>query len=123
MNFIIFCLNKNYTFYINYIKNIQDHIYDLLKNYVITNNDKNIYINNLYETQRKINFRFEDLYDKNINIQYDINKFKNINKNINKLNNEQVFNLIGDYTKIKNPLISQRVFYFNFTSFNHKVNF
>ena len=68
MNFTIYCLKKNYKFYINILKKIQCHIYNLLKKNLISNTEKNMNINNLFTIQISINSSFEHIYNNNKNI-------------------------------------------------------
>jgi len=108
MNFIIYCLMKNYKYYINYINEIQSHIYELMKNYIVNINDKNIYVNNIYEIQKKINFNYENIYNDNINSIFLIDKYPKIKKMINNIDNDNLYELFNDYIKIKRVLINNK---------------
>lgn len=107
MNFYIYCLNKNYNYLINYIKNIQEHVYKLLKNYIIQNNDKNMYINNIYEIQKKINCEFEKIYYDKYNMVFDVNNYIDNKYNLQN-NNKYIYNYIENYIKIKKCLINNK---------------
>ena len=108
MNFIIFCLINNYKYYINYINSIQEHIYELIKNYIINNNDKNIFINNIYEIQKKINFNYENIYNEKINFNFKIDNYPKIKNMINKVDNDNLYKLFIDYIKIKKILVNNK---------------
>jgi ATP-dependent Lon protease len=107
MNFIIYCLRENYKVYINYIKNIQNHIYTLFKINIILETEKNTQIYKLYEIQDTINKNFEYIYNKHNN-NYDIKKDDfyinclskmNIN-NINDANYEKIYDIFKKYILI-----------------------
>jgi len=73
--FKIYCLDQKYNEYIKLMIKIQDHIYNLYSKYLISNNDKNIYTNNLYELQQRINYKYKILMKM---FSIDNNKSKNI---------------------------------------------
>jgi len=115
-DFKIYCLDEKYNEYNNLMIKIQEHIYNLYNKYLITNNEKNIYINTLYELQQRINYKFKILFNlftnkkKNILFVDDENDAEYISKydklidfpkklliNIEKNNNEQLKKIIIEY--------------------------
>ena len=54
-NFKIFCLQEDYNKYNIFLGKAQNHIQILLKNNIISINDRNLRLSNLYEIIRKIN--------------------------------------------------------------------
>ena len=133
-DFKMYCLHEDYIKYNFLLGRIQNHIQILFKNNIISINDRNLRLSNLYEIIRKINIIREKiisvLYDEDVN-DTETETYNNSDENetslvtlLKQLNGNKLYNTdIENYKLLRNYLISlNKLPKTSYKYLNNKIN-